>query len=233
MQNLLPNLLGQVGNQGSNQGNVKNQNGEAVNDNIHGDVRNVIVKKDRRGCTYKEFLACNPKEYDGKGCAIANARWIEKMELHELARLVPHLVTFENKRIERTLRNVKDDNKRSRTGNTFTITANPPRREYTVATALGILLRTVEWYLGWLNQAQRPNGGHSNQVVAIDGGQGHRNNGNRSHGGVFMLGAEEARQDPNIVMDTFTLNNHYATTLFNSGTDYNFVSTALTPLLGI
>ncbi|GJT78670.1 hypothetical protein Tco_1045395 [Tanacetum coccineum] len=32
---------------------------------------------------------------------------------------------------------------------------------------------------------------------------------------------------------TFTLNNHYATTLFDFGVDYSFVSTAFTPLLGI
>ncbi|GJU37007.1 hypothetical protein Tco_1185361 [Tanacetum coccineum] len=31
-------------------------------------------------CTYKGFLACNPKEYDGKGGAIALTRWIERME---------------------------------------------------------------------------------------------------------------------------------------------------------
>ncbi|GKE77077.1 reverse transcriptase domain-containing protein, partial [Tanacetum coccineum] len=104
---------------------------------------------------------------------------------HELARLVPHLVTPENKRIERYIyglapqirgmvaamepatiqkavqkvgtltdkairngslkkntekrgndgepsryRNMKDDNKRSRTGNAFATTANPVRREY-------------------------------------------------------------------------------------------------------
>ena len=33
-----------------------------------------------RGCTYKEFLACHPKEYDGKGGAVAYTHWIEKME---------------------------------------------------------------------------------------------------------------------------------------------------------
>ncbi|GKD14540.1 putative reverse transcriptase domain-containing protein, partial [Tanacetum coccineum] len=32
------------------------------------------------GCTYKGFMACNPKEYDGKGGAIALTRWIKKME---------------------------------------------------------------------------------------------------------------------------------------------------------
>ncbi|GJS28298.1 hypothetical protein Tco_0488918 [Tanacetum coccineum] len=80
LQNLLPTILAQVGNQGSNQRNPRNQNGNAVNDNIQGDVRNVIVNNNRRGCTYKEFLACNPKEYDGKGGAIVYTRWIEKME---------------------------------------------------------------------------------------------------------------------------------------------------------
>ncbi|GKF33163.1 hypothetical protein Tco_0106363 [Tanacetum coccineum] len=50
-----------VGSQCSDQGNGRNQNGNAVNDNIRGDVRNVIENNDRRGCTYKEFLVCNPK----------------------------------------------------------------------------------------------------------------------------------------------------------------------------
>ncbi|GJY95589.1 putative reverse transcriptase domain-containing protein [Tanacetum coccineum] len=49
----------------------------------------------------------------------------------------------------------------------------------------------------------------------------------------FMLGAEEARQDPNIMTGTFTLNNHFATTLFDSGADYNFVFTTFIPLLGL
>ncbi|GKC89256.1 putative reverse transcriptase domain-containing protein [Tanacetum coccineum] len=48
-----------------------------------------------------------------------------------------------------------------------------------------------------------------------------------------MLGAEEARQDPNIVTGTFTLNDHFATTLFDSGADYSFVSTTFIPLLDI
>nr|GEU79514.1 hypothetical protein [Tanacetum cinerariifolium] len=33
-----------------------------------------------QGCSYKEFLACNRKEYDGKGCTVVLTRWIEKME---------------------------------------------------------------------------------------------------------------------------------------------------------
>ncbi|GJT39873.1 putative reverse transcriptase domain-containing protein [Tanacetum coccineum] len=31
-------------------------------------------------CSYKEFLACNPKDFDGKGGAIVYTRWTEKMK---------------------------------------------------------------------------------------------------------------------------------------------------------
>ncbi|GKF83929.1 putative reverse transcriptase domain-containing protein, partial [Tanacetum coccineum] len=48
-----------------------------------------------------------------------------------------------------------------------------------------------------------------------------------------MLGAEEARQDLNIVTGMFTLNKHFATTLFDSGADYSFISTTFIPLLGL
>ncbi|GJZ79121.1 putative reverse transcriptase domain-containing protein [Tanacetum coccineum] len=49
-------------------------------------VGNVIVNDNRVGCSYKEFLACNPKEYDGKGGAIVLTRWIEKMEsVHDMS----------------------------------------------------------------------------------------------------------------------------------------------------
>ncbi|GKD48019.1 hypothetical protein Tco_1276995 [Tanacetum coccineum] len=49
LQNLLPTIVAQVGDQGRGQGNSSNQNGDVVNDNIRGDVS--------RGYTYKEFLA--------------------------------------------------------------------------------------------------------------------------------------------------------------------------------
>nr|GEW03470.1 hypothetical protein [Tanacetum cinerariifolium] len=84
-----------------------------------------------------------------------------------------------------------------------------------------------------LNRAQGPRGNRPNQVVANNKGQGRGNQGNQARGRAFMLGAEEARQDSNIMTGTFTLNNHFATTLFDSGADYSFASTTFIPLLGI
>nr|GEZ10822.1 hypothetical protein [Tanacetum cinerariifolium]GEZ11048.1 hypothetical protein [Tanacetum cinerariifolium] len=113
LQNLLPAMLAQVG----NQGNVENQNGNVVNENVQENVGNAIVNGNHVGCSYKEFLARNYKEYNGKGGAVVLTRWIEKIEsnhamvgaghaaytdrFHELARLVPHLVTPESRMIER------------------------------------------------------------------------------------------------------------------------------------
>ncbi|GJW49947.1 putative reverse transcriptase domain-containing protein [Tanacetum coccineum] len=71
------------------------------------------------------------------------------------------------------------------------------------------------------------------RLLKAEEGQGRGNNDNPTRERVFVMGAEEARQDPNIVTGTFSLNNHYATMLFDSGADYSFVSTTFVPLLDI
>ncbi|GKE09589.1 retrotransposon protein, putative, ty3-gypsy subclass, partial [Tanacetum coccineum] len=279
-------------------------------------VRDVFVNGNRVGCSYKEFLAYNPKEYDGKGGAVVLTRWIEKMESvhdmsgcsvnqklkytdgsfvgkalmwwnsqirtlslevavsmswndfkfmmiqefcpsHEMQKLESELwnhamvgaghaaytdrfhelasneakdyiegcaLTDEAvrngsiKKVEKRWnvgepskdKNGKDANKRTRTGNAFATTVKPIGRD---------------------NTGLEEN--HLNQVVANNEGQGHGNQGSQARGRAFMLGAEEARQDLNIVTSTFTLNNHFATTLFDFGANYSFVSTTFIPLLGL
>ncbi|GKF62194.1 hypothetical protein Tco_0182248 [Tanacetum coccineum] len=48
LRNLLPTIIAQVGDQDSNQRDNRNQSGTAVNDNIRGNVGNVIKNNDRR-----------------------------------------------------------------------------------------------------------------------------------------------------------------------------------------
>nr|GEW68517.1 reverse transcriptase domain-containing protein [Tanacetum cinerariifolium] len=64
----------------SNRGNVGNKNGNVVNENVQENVENVLVNGNRVGCSCKEFLACNPKECDGKGGTVVLTRWIEKID---------------------------------------------------------------------------------------------------------------------------------------------------------
>ncbi|GJW65784.1 putative reverse transcriptase domain-containing protein, partial [Tanacetum coccineum] len=49
-------------------GNVEGVN--SINENVQENVGNMLVNSNRVGCSYKEFLACNPKEYDVKYIAV-------------------------------------------------------------------------------------------------------------------------------------------------------------------
>nr|GEZ29547.1 hypothetical protein [Tanacetum cinerariifolium] len=112
---------------------------------------------------------------------------------------------------------------RTRTGNAFNSTANPVGREnmghlakdcrgvpknVNPVNARNLTVRTcygcgstdhVSSACPRLNRAQGPRGNHPNQVAANNGDQGRGNQGNHARGKAFMLGAEKARQDPNIV----------------------------------
>ncbi|GKE39656.1 hypothetical protein Tco_1463061 [Tanacetum coccineum] len=61
-----------------------------------------------------------------------------------------------------------------------------------------------------LNRAPGQGGNRPNQAMAIEGGQGRGNNGNQARGKAFMMGAEEARQDPNIMKGMDWLSRHKA-----------------------
>ncbi|GJV49738.1 putative reverse transcriptase domain-containing protein [Tanacetum coccineum] len=314
-----------------NQGNVGNQNGNVVNENVQENVRNVIVNGNRVGCSYKEFLACNPNKYDGKrrcyssyslmekmsrehdisGCSVDQkvkytagsfvvyddtrvfpSHEMQKLEselsnhamvgarhaaytnrFHELARLVPHLVTPESRKIERyvyglapqirgmvaatelktmqkvvqisgaltdkAVRNEPIKKGRENMGtwpkcticNSYYAPGGPCRTcfNYNRPGRLAKDCRGVPRNVNPIN-ARNPTVRACYECGSTD----HvRNQGNHARDRAFMLGAEEACQDPNIVTCMFTLNNHLATTLFDSGADYSFVSTTFIPLLGL
>nr|GEW35287.1 hypothetical protein [Tanacetum cinerariifolium] len=327
-------------------GNGRNQNGNAINDHIRGDAGNATEDNDCRGYTCKEFLACNPKEYDGKGGAIVYTRWIEKMEpvydmsgcrdsqrvkytagsfvdkaltwwnfkihtrgreatnhamveaghaactdrFHELARGT--VAATEPKTIQKAVqiagtltdevlrngtikknperrgnvgkpskdRNEREDNKRTRTGNAFSTTENLVRGGYTgtepKCTACGYhhLPETPGRFCFNFNRLghfakdcrvvpRNVNPTNARNLISRTyfecgstnhiKGQGHESQRNQARGRAFMLGAEQARQDLNIMTGSFTLNDYYATTFFDSGANYSFVSTTFLPLLNI
>ncbi|GKD70185.1 hypothetical protein Tco_1324275 [Tanacetum coccineum] len=56
------------------------------NDERVDDLNEPLTRHASSGCSYKEFLACNPKEYDGKGGDVVLTRWIEKMKfVHDMS----------------------------------------------------------------------------------------------------------------------------------------------------
>ncbi|GKA33520.1 putative reverse transcriptase domain-containing protein [Tanacetum coccineum] len=68
LQNIIPQIVTKV----TNNVNNANANGGIGNGGNENGGNN--------GCSYKAFLACKPRDFDGKGGTIALTRWIEKME---------------------------------------------------------------------------------------------------------------------------------------------------------
>nr|GEU87833.1 hypothetical protein [Tanacetum cinerariifolium] len=84
-----------------------------------------------------------------------------------------------------------------------------------------------------MNRATTSGGNRPNPMLAIEGNTNHENNRNRAQGRAFGLGVAEAPLDPNVVTGAFSLNDHFATVLFDSGADYSFISTSLLPLINM
>ncbi|GJT63943.1 putative reverse transcriptase domain-containing protein [Tanacetum coccineum] len=335
LHNLLPVILAQVG----NQGNVGNQNGNVVNENIQENGGIVVLTRwiekiesvqDMSRCSIDQKVKYTAGLFFGKALTWWNSQirtlsqevdvsmsWndfkpmmieefcpshdMQKLEtelwnhamveaghaaytdrFHELARLVPYLISgvltdeaVRNGSIKKVEKqgnvgepskdnNSRDDNKRTRTGNAFSMTANPVRKENTGAwpkcttcnffhapggpchtcfnyNCSGHLARDCKVVprnvnpvnvrnptpargachecgstdhfrpaCPRLNRARGPGGNHPNQAAVNNRGQGRGNQGNQARGRVFMLGAEEARQDSNIVTGMDWLSNHKA-----------------------
>ncbi|GKF60265.1 reverse transcriptase domain-containing protein, partial [Tanacetum coccineum] len=75
--------------------------------------------------------------------------------------------------------------------------------------------------------------GQAGNPLALEGNRNARNNGNLARGRAFNINAADALQDPNVVTSSFSLNDHFATVLFDSGADFSFISTNFTPLLNV
>ncbi|GJT19676.1 putative reverse transcriptase domain-containing protein [Tanacetum coccineum] len=306
------------------------------------------------GCSYMTFTACNPKEFDGKGGAIALTRWIEKMEsvfknsgctANQRVRyaasvayggvlskkrdgetgervLEPHygtsidwyLKSMENDKrneIEESSRqwSTWKDNKKSKTGSGYVVTPRQGGNARHNMKDINIAHVTVVTYVAtfppksdnvntylkcakcytfhpenapcklcyncqksghfvrqcWapirkvapvnavkMGQNQRTcyecrsldhlrydcpkwkqATGPARNLLAFKGNKNTRNNGNQARGKAFNGNAVEALQDPKVVTSIFSLNNQFATVLFDSGADFSFISTEFAPLLNV
>ncbi|KAJ0926534.1 putative nucleotidyltransferase, Ribonuclease H [Helianthus annuus] len=56
---------------------------------------------------------------------------------------------------------------------------------------------------------------------------------NQARGRAFVIGARDARQDPNVVTGTFPINQHFASVLFDTGADFSFISIEFKNILGL
>ncbi|GJY64101.1 putative reverse transcriptase domain-containing protein [Tanacetum coccineum] len=212
LQNLLPTILAQVGSQGSRSGEWDNQKvkytaGSFVgndltwwNSQIHTRGRESVV-----GMPWESFNTLTREEF-------CSSNEIQKLEtellksglLSGLARLAKD-------------RNRREDNKRTRARNAFETTTNPVRRENTSVVPKcttcnfhhppetpfrtcfncnhpGNFAKDCRVVPKNVESGSEARGNHQNQVVAVNGGQGHGNNDNQARGGAFMLGAREARR---------------------------------------
>nr|GEU44778.1 reverse transcriptase domain-containing protein [Tanacetum cinerariifolium] len=107
--------VGEVG----NRGNVRKQNGNVVNENVQENVRNVLLNGDRdiSGCSIDQKVKYTFGSFVEEFCPshemqkLKTELWNHAMvgaghaaytdRFHELARLVPHLVTPESRKIKR------------------------------------------------------------------------------------------------------------------------------------
>ncbi|GKE69467.1 reverse transcriptase domain-containing protein [Tanacetum coccineum] len=233
-----------------------------MNNNNNNDANN--GNGGNNGCSYKGFLAYNPQDYDGKGCAIALTRWIKKMQsvidnsgcadnqkekyaaIEFKALLVEEFCpSNEMEKLESVFLNhtmvganhagyinglVPQIRGMLRATQPTTIQSAILKAEILTDEAVhcGTLTRSSEKRKE-VEETSKQGGNR----LASEGNRNTRNNGNQARGRAFNVNAVDALQDPNVVTGTFSLNDHFATVLFDSGADFIFISIKFLPLLNV
>ncbi|GJX06565.1 putative reverse transcriptase domain-containing protein [Tanacetum coccineum] len=117
------------------------------------------------------------------------------------------------------------DNKKPKTGQGFVATV-PPQNDN-----VSTYPKCAKCYT--FHPENAPSTGQTRNPLVLEGNRNTRNNGNRARRRAFNGNAVEALQDPKVVTGTFSLNNQFATVLFDSRADFSFISTKFAPLLNV
>ncbi|GJU48896.1 reverse transcriptase domain-containing protein [Tanacetum coccineum] len=213
-----------------NQGNGGNQNGNMVNEKVQENIRNVLVNGNWVGCSYKEFLACNPKEYDGKGGVVVLTRWIKKMKFvqdisgcsmdqkvkYTAGSFMGKALMWWNSQICTLSQEVAIHG---------IVAATEPKTMQKAVQISGTLtdeavrngsIKKVEKRGNMGEPSKDKNGRDDNKktrignAFATTANPGRGNQGNQARRRAFILGVEEARQDPNIMTGMDWLSDHKA-----------------------
>ncbi|GJS33799.1 putative reverse transcriptase domain-containing protein [Tanacetum coccineum] len=148
---------------------------------------------------------------------------------HKLVRLVPHMVTPESQRVNRYILGLAPEIKPH-------VTASEPA---TIQGAVSMANRLTTDGIKDELFKKKENAGNKRRSNDQNKNQGRDDRKKRQRtGGNFALtvleqGVAEAPQDPNVVTGTFSLNDHFAIVLFDSGADYSSISTKFLPLINM
>ncbi|KAF5766642.1 putative nucleotidyltransferase, Ribonuclease H [Helianthus annuus] len=82
-----------------------------------------------------------------------------------------------------------------------------------------------------LNRNQNNNNNNNNQGNGNNNGGNNNDGNNGARGRAFVLGQGDARNDPNVVMGKFLLDDFYVTVLFDSGADTSYMSLKVSQML--
>ncbi|GKA04725.1 putative reverse transcriptase domain-containing protein [Tanacetum coccineum] len=214
------------------------------------------------GCSYKTFTACNPNEFNGKGGLVALTRWIKKMEsvfenssciANEIVRYIASC--FVNKALTWWNTQVQARGRKAAIGmswNNFkallsailtagiltdelvrcgTLTkGNDKRKEMEESSKQGSTWKDnkkSKTGLGFVATVPPRNDNVNTYPKCAKCYTFHPEN------APYGAESEHSIEDPKVVTGTFSLNNQFATVLFNSGADFSFISTKFAPLLNV
>ncbi|GJU24298.1 putative reverse transcriptase domain-containing protein [Tanacetum coccineum] len=170
---------------------------------------------DFKALLVEEFCPCNEME------KLENKFWNHKMvganhaaytdRFHELAKLVPHLVTPESSRIKRYITGLAPEIRGM-------LRATQPATIQNAILRAGILTNES------VSCGTLTKGNDKRKVVKEPSKSGGSWKDNKK---------AKAVQDPNVVTGTFSLNDHFVTILFDYGANFSFISTEFALLLNV